>query len=141
MIIVYRPADGEEQHFDARSVRTSEAQIVERTTDMKWADLKIGLRDDDPTALRGIVWVLMKRSQPTLRWADFDPTVDELYSRFDAREVAAFAADIASLPEERQPQAIADLRHYAADPDSVDEALAAAAAPPKETAADSPSDG
>lgn len=132
MIIVYRPADGEERHFDFRSVRTSEAQIVERTTDMKWSEITLGVRDDDPTALRGIVWVLLKRETPTLRWSDFDPLVDELVSRLDSREVERTAEGIVKLPEDKREQAIAELRFYAADPAAVDVALKAAAEPPKE---------
>lgn len=132
MIILYRPEDGEQRRFNVRSVRTSEAQIVERTTDMKWGDIKRGVRDDDPTAMRGIVWVLLKRETPTLRWSDFDPLIDELVSRFDAREVAAIAADIVRLPEGQQEQAIAEMRLYVEDPDSVDLAVKEAAGPPKE---------
>ncbi|MFD9515950.1 hypothetical protein [Streptomyces sp. NPDC059979] len=134
MIIFYRPADGEERRFDVKSVRTSEAQIVERTTDMKWAAIKRGVRDDDPTAMRGIVWVLLKRETPTLRWSDFDPLIEELVSRFDGREVALVAEDIVKLPEAQREHAIAELTFYAADPAAVDVALEEAAAPPKEPA-------
>ncbi|MFD9306139.1 hypothetical protein ACFWCB_26380 [Streptomyces sp. NPDC060048] len=133
MIILYRP-EGQEppQHFDVRSVRTSEAQIVQRTTDMTWGQIKDGVRRDDPTAMRGVVWILMKRREATLRWSDFDPTVDELTSRYDAREVAAIAADIVQLPEEKQPATIAELRQWALDPESVAAALQEAAQPPKD---------
>ncbi|WP_143568802.1 hypothetical protein [Streptomyces amritsarensis] len=131
---MYRPDDdGEEQHFDMRSVRTSEAQIVERTTDMKWGEIKLGVRDDEPTALRGIVWVLMKRGQPSLRWSEFDPPVDSLTSRFDAREVASYAAEIVKLPEGQRAQAVAELKAYALDEALVEGALKDAAEPPKET--------
>lgn len=141
MIIVYRPEDGEEQHFDVRAVRTSEAQIVERTTDMKWIDIKRGVRDDDPTAMRGIVWVLLKRETPTLRWSDFDPLIDELAMRFDGRDITAIAADIARLPEGQQGPAVAELKLFVLDPAAVDVAMEAAAAPPKElTTETSPTD-
>ncbi|WP_328739872.1 hypothetical protein OHA91_22755 [Streptomyces erythrochromogenes] len=133
MIILYQPADGEEQQFDMRRLRASEAQIIERTTDMKWSAIKIGVRDDDPTAMRGVVWAMLKRQQPSLRWSEFDPAVDELTSRFDAREVASYAADIVALPEDRQAGAIAELKAYALDPAGVDDAIAEAADPPKET--------
>lgn len=132
MIILYRPEDGEARRFDVRTVRTSEAQIVERTTDMKWGDIKRGVRDDDPTAMRGVVWVLLKRETPTLRWSDFDPLIDELTSKFDARELAAVAADIVRLPEEQQERAIAEMRLYVEDPAAVDLAVKEAAGPPKE---------
>lgn len=132
MIILYRPEGGEEQQFDMRRLRTSEAQIIERTTDMKWGQIKVGVRDDDPTALRGVAWALLKRTQPSLRWSEFDPGVDELTSRFDAREVASYAAEIVALPEEKQAGAIAELKAFALDPAGVEAAVADAAAPPKE---------
>ncbi|MFD0353516.1 hypothetical protein ACFVHW_07165 [Streptomyces sp. NPDC127110] len=143
MIIIYTPEDGTpERRFDMRAVRTSEAQIVERTTDMKWSAIKLGVRDDDPTALRGIAWVLLKREQPSLRWSEFDPLTSELASRFDEREVQLVAVDILALPAKQQPQAITELRMYAADPACVDVALKEAAEPPKEaTAETSPTDG
>ncbi|MFD4934506.1 hypothetical protein [Streptomyces virginiae] len=134
MIILYRPADGgEEQQFDMRRVRTSEAAIVQKAADMKWGEIKLGVREDDPTSLRGVVWILMKREQPNLRWGDFDPENDELTSRFDAREVAGYVDEIMSLPEEKRAGAIAELKAWALDPAEVDVAMAAAAALPKET--------
>ena len=132
MIILYRPEDGEERHFDVKAVRTSEAQIVQRTTDMKWGDIKRGVRDDDPTAMRGVAWILLKRETPTLRWSDFDPLIDELTSRFDGREITAIAEDIVRMPEEQQEQAIAELKLYVFDPAAVDVAVKEAAEPPKE---------
>jgi hypothetical protein len=66
LIIVYTPAGGEPEQYDARSLRTSEASIVQRTIDMKWqAILESGLETDDLDAMRGIVWVLKKRSEPS----------------------------------------------------------------------------
>ncbi len=133
MIIVYRPeGDGPEQQFDMRRVRASEASIVQKATDMTWAEIRLGVREEDPTALRGVAWVLMKRDKPDLRWGDFDPEIEELRCRYDAREVAEYAADIVGMPEDKQARFIAELRFYAADPDSVDAALAEAAGPPKD---------
>lgn len=132
MIILYRPEGADEQQFDVRSVRTSEAQIVARTTDMTWTEIKAGIRDDDPTALRGIAWILLKRETPTLRWSEFDPLIGDLATRFDDREVGEFVQNLLRLPEEKQAWAIEELRFYAACPDYVDIALKAAAEPPKE---------
>jgi hypothetical protein len=142
VIILYRPEGQDEQHFDMRRLRTSEAQIIERTTDMKWAAIKAGVRADDPTALRGVAWALLKRERPTLRWSEFDPGIEELTSRFDALEVAGYAAEILAMPEEERGTSVAELRFWAFDPAGVDAALEEAAspkeAPPTET---SPSDG
>lgn len=90
MIIVYTPEGCEPQHYDARSLKVSEASIVQRTVDMKWQEILKGLEEDDLDAMRGIVWVLKKRDNPSLRWADFDPGVGEMTSAMDRQEVAAY---------------------------------------------------
>ena len=87
MIVVYTPADGEPEHYDASTLRVSEASIVQRTVDMKWQEILEGLERDDLDAMRGIIWVLKKRTQPSLRFGDFDPGVAEMTTRMDRREI------------------------------------------------------
>ncbi|MFD7185488.1 hypothetical protein ACFV90_36700 [Streptomyces sp. NPDC059904] len=86
MIIVYTPADGEPEQFDANSLKVSEASIVSRAIDMKWAEIKEALANDDIDAMRGVAWVIKKRAQPSLRFGEFDPGVDEMTTRFDKAE-------------------------------------------------------
>lgn len=138
MIIVYTPEDGPEQTFNMREVLASEAKIVERTTDMRWGQIKVQAREDDPTALRGVIWILMKRADPTLRWSDFDPRADDMCSRFDAREVAAYASEIVALPKDKQANPIAELKAYAFQPEAVDAALEDARQSPKALAVTEP---
>ncbi|ARF75679.1 hypothetical protein B7C62_28055 [Kitasatospora albolonga] len=90
MIVVYTPAGGEPELYDAKSLLTSEASIVARTVDMKWPAVKEGILDEDLDAMRGVVWVLKKRAQPTLRFGEFDPGVEEMVSRYDRDEVEAW---------------------------------------------------
>lgn len=90
MIIVYAPAGGEEQHFDARTLRVSEVSIVSRTIEQKWPQIQQGLADEDLDAMRGVAWVLAKRTTPSLRFGDFDPGVDELSTRMDKAEIESY---------------------------------------------------
>lgn len=90
MIIVYTPEGQEPQHYDASTLKVSEASIVQRTVDMKWQEILEGLEHDDLDAMRGIVWVIKKRSEPNLRWGDFDPGVTEMTSRMSNREIERF---------------------------------------------------
>lgn len=97
MIVVYTPEGGEPQHYDASTLKVSEASIVQRTVDMKWQDILRGLEEDDLDAMRGIVWVIRKRSEPSLRFGEFDPGVTEMTSRMSNKEMqryieASFAA-------------------------------------------------
>ncbi|MGW2837304.1 hypothetical protein ACWCWD_06285 [Streptomyces sp. NPDC001493] len=87
MIIRYTPAGGAPEDYDARSLLTSEASIVARTIDQKWPEVKQGLVDEDLDAMRAVVWVLRKRQTPTLRFAEFDPGVDEMVTRYDKGEI------------------------------------------------------
>jgi hypothetical protein len=90
VIVVYTPASGEPEHYDASTLKVSEASIVQRTVDMKWQEILQGLGEDDLDAMRGIVWVIKKRSNPSLRFGEFDPGVTEMTSRMTNDEVAAF---------------------------------------------------
>ncbi|MFJ2733682.1 hypothetical protein [Streptomyces sp. NPDC087317] len=142
MIVVYSPEGGEPEHYDASSLRVSEAAIVQRTVDMKWQEIKEGLESDDLDAMRGIVWVIKKRSQPSLRFGEFDPGVDEMVSRMDRREVEAYVdtAFSATLDDsELTPETVAGilrerLTGVAADPEHARSLIDARAASPKATA-------
>ncbi|MFE5217465.1 MULTISPECIES: hypothetical protein [unclassified Streptomyces] len=112
MIVVYTPAGGEPEHYDASSLRVSEASIVQRTVDMKWQEIASGLERDDLDAMRGIIWVLKKRSQPSLRYGEFDPGVNEMTTVMDDREVDSYidnAFRMAEAGEDGGLQDVADV--------------------------------
>ncbi|MFD8687858.1 hypothetical protein [Streptomyces sp. NPDC059651] len=124
MIIVYTPEGGEPEQYDARTLLSSEASIVARTIDMKWPAIKEGLTRDDLDAMRGVVWVLRKRHAPTLRFAEFDPGVEELTTRYDKAEIEdwvnngfAYRATDPTVTVEQVVIALADVPESAADPE------------------------
>lgn len=124
MIIVYTPKDGEPEHYDARDLLSSEASIVARTIDQTWPEIREGLPRDDLDAMRGIVWILKKRHQATLRFGEFDPRVDEMATRFDKTEIKSWVdtgfALRATNPEMTVDEVIVALRQVegsAADPE------------------------
>lgn len=141
MIVVYTPESGEPEHYDASSLRVSEAAIVQRTVDMKWQEIKEGLEQDDLDAMRGIVWVIKKRSNPALRFGEFDPGVDEMTSRMDKKEIAAYVDNAFAACErddELTPETVANLLldrlpEVAADPEHARHLIEAKAKGPKET--------
>ncbi|MDJ0461552.1 hypothetical protein [Streptomyces sp. H27-C3] len=90
MIIIYTPEGCEPEQYDAGALKVSEVSIVQRTIDQTWTQIKAGLPEEDLDAMRGIAWVLKKRTHPSLRWGDFDPGVDEMTTRFDNKEVRAY---------------------------------------------------
>lgn len=87
MLIVYSPADGEVERYDIRTLRTSEASIAQKTLGISWAEIQKGIDKDDPEILRGVAYVLKKRSHPTIRYGDFDPVIGELITKLDKKEV------------------------------------------------------
>ncbi|WP_330348174.1 hypothetical protein [Streptomyces sp. NBC_00582] len=111
MIIVYAPEGGTKEAFEVArgKLRASEIQIIERTADARWNDIKEAVSEGDLNAMRTVVWVLKKREQPSLRFAEFDPFEGDLYSRLDEREVRAYAEGF--------------VEKYRADPDTLAEAF------------------
>ncbi|MEU8713620.1 hypothetical protein [Streptomyces sp. NPDC048663] len=134
MIIFYEPADGVHQRFEAGRgrLRASEIQIIERTADEPWDQIKKAISDGNLNAMRVVAWVLLKRSQPALRFAEFDPYEGELYSRLDEREVRGFAeafvAKYASEPD-KLAEAFEELRESAETAEVADRVIAEVTAP------------
>ena len=138
MIIVYTPQGGEREEYDAGTLRVSEASIVSRTVDMKWAEVQAGLGSEDLDAMRGIVWVLKKRARPTLRFSEFDPGINEMVTRLDRTEVRSWVeeavATAARNPEvtpEDVATALEELPGAALDPDYARQVIAELTAAPK----------
>ncbi|MFI7137191.1 hypothetical protein ACIBQ5_05310 [Streptomyces massasporeus] len=138
MIVVYTPEGGEPEHYDASSLKVSEAAIVQRTVDMKWQEILAGLEQDDLDAMRGIVWVIKKRSQPALRFGEFDPGVTEMTSRMDNKEIQRWLdATLDAIDPELDWETIEGiigprLAEVAVDPEYARQLLDARATVPKE---------
>lgn len=138
MIIVYTPAGGEPEHYDARSLKVSEASIVARTVDQPWQQIRDeGLRNEDLDAMRGIVWVLKKRTQPSLRFGEFDPGVEEMVTRFDKTEVENYVtaavplARAEGLDDEAILASLSKLPDAAIDPEHCEATIRRIVADPK----------
>lgn len=104
MIVEYTPAGGNAERYDVRKLLTSEASAVSRALGMRWPEVKEGLSEDDPEAMRAIAWVMRKRQDPQLKYGDFDPGVDEVASKWDEREITSFvdeAFKVTGKDEER----------------------------------------
>ncbi|MFD0256407.1 hypothetical protein ACFVGX_36500 [Streptomyces sp. NPDC127113] len=132
MIIEYRPEGTEPERLDAGRLRTSEIQIIERTADATWSEVKAGLRQGDVGAMRVVALVIKKRTNPALKLAEFDPWEDELRVLLDARETRAYAEGFmekyGDQPDELA-DAFAELRDVTADPEACEAAIADVTAP------------
>ncbi|MBA2951585.1 hypothetical protein [Streptomyces himalayensis] len=132
MIIEYTPEGGEVERLDAGRLRASEIQVIERTGDGRWADIKEAMSEGDIGALRVVAWAVKKRTEPSLRFGDFDPFEDEMRIRLDAREVRDYAerlfAKYGNSPEDLAA-AFRELRDVAADGEACEAAIADVTAP------------
>lgn len=141
MIIKYQPEGGDLEELDAGRLRASEIQIAERTADRNWTAIKLGMKDGDIGALRVVAWVIKKRAQPALRFAEFDPWEGELRARLDADEVRSYAKGMVERyganPDELA-EAFDELRDAAADREDAEAAIADATAPKDPAPAEEP---
>ncbi|MFD9211587.1 hypothetical protein ACFVY9_00425 [Streptomyces sp. NPDC059544] len=138
MLIVYAPKDGEKQTFDARSLKVSEASIAQRTIDRPWGEIQKGVEEEDLEAMRVVAWVVKKRSHPSLRYAELDPGIEELYARLDKDEVENWlnaALAVASMNQNLTPEKIrstlAPLPYLAYDQEHAERLIEDALADPK----------
>lgn len=139
MIIIYTPEGGAPEEYDARSLKVSEATLVQSSIGMKWAAISKGLEVEDLDAMRGIVWVLKRRANPGLRIGDVDPGVDEMVTRWSRREITDYVEESFQLadenpevPREDIGLALAELPLAAADPEHAEQLIAAMVQVPKD---------
>lgn len=69
---VYTPANGEAQSWDWDPMRlmSPELDAIETKTGMAFRPWLLALDDYSVKAFKGLLWVMLKRDQPTLRWED-----------------------------------------------------------------------
>lgn len=147
MIIIYAPKDGEREHFDARSLRVSEASIVQRLLSRKWGEIEVGVREEELESLRAVAWVVKKRTHPSLTFDDFDPGIEELGMRLDTDEVKAYVqqaiafatAANADVTPAQIREALTDLPRLAFDPEHAQRTVEELTADPKVPASPPPS--
>lgn len=81
MILVYHPADGEEQSWDLDTARVTmaEAKAAERVGGFRWAEVWQELKDRNLGAVQATLWVLLKRDDAALEFTDLeDLAVDDV---------------------------------------------------------------
>jgi hypothetical protein len=145
MIIVYQPQGGDAHRWDLTEIRilATEAEAVERVTDLDWQAARAKVVRGSMLALRAVAWVLMKRTDTTLRYGQFSPAADELsweYSQAERAEIRKAVAENADLGDEERAALLAEFDEADAlldgeppavdeDPESVPKASADEASP------------
>lgn len=114
MLITYAPDEGDkrEWQFKGRTLMATEAEAIEKATGIDWGEFSGKLMSGSPTAKRGLLWVLMKREEPTLRYTACDFPVGSVDVELDEEEKADLRAAIRrspSLSDKERQEALAQL--------------------------------
>jgi hypothetical protein len=122
--LVIRISDTEEYRFDPKKFLNTEAIAVEKVANLTWPQVLVGLNTGQMSAVTAIVWLLRRRKDPTLAFADvqfdtgievIDPDTDERYDGGQPEPVEDTEAPKApedpstpstpSQPESKEPNA------------------------------------
>ena len=108
MIITYTPEDGEkrEWQFEPRRLMSPEAEAIEKVTHWTFQEFSSKFLAGSMLAYRAVVWIMLKREDPPLRFQDVSICLDDLSIGFDDVEQIrireALLADPDLDPEQRQ---------------------------------------
>jgi hypothetical protein len=123
VIITFR-AEGAEDlvwpGFKPDRLMTTEAEAIEKVTGLAFAAWGAALMKGSASAGRALVWVLRKRTDPTLRYRDVDFPIGDLSIGFDEDELAAIRTEVETnrdLTDEQRAEALAALGEPADDED------------------------
>lgn len=113
MFVTYKPEDGDRQEWtwNPKRVRASEGQALLREFGEKSWDLFVqGVRQNDLHARRVLLWHLIRRDHPLVKFADTpDFYADELEVEMSSVELAELRDDIerGPAPQDQKETAIA----------------------------------
>jgi hypothetical protein len=97
MFLKYTPDDADPQTFEfyLGKLRTMEAEAIEKHTGLNYgSDYKQALLMGNVRARRALLWTLLRRQHPTLKYADVDFADDELVIEYDTDEWADIRAAV-----------------------------------------------
>ena len=114
MRVTYAPEGGAEQvwDFDPKRVRASEAEAIERRAGESWDAWLLNVQSGQMRARRVLLWHLMRRDHPTLRYEDtpdfFAGEVVVEHTRAELEEIRERAVR-AKLPPDQREQVLSAL--------------------------------
>lgn len=90
MIITYAPAGGDERTWDykAEDLPSADAEDIEDAVGDTFDQFQVKLMTGGAKARRALLWVLLRRDTPGLRFSDVSYRMGEVTAEFDAAELA-----------------------------------------------------
>jgi len=112
VFLVYTPdgSDAQRLPYTPRRMLSPEMEAVERVTSRPFSQFTADVLEGSALCRRALLWVLLKRQHPTLKFADVSFAWDELrleYSRQEYEQFIANARD--TLTGDEQAAAVARL--------------------------------
>ena len=94
MIVTYTPADGEKREwaFKPNKLMAVEAEAIESRTGWTYQEFGVQFMKGSTLARHALLWVLLKRETPGIKYSDVTFAVDEIDFDLDADERAATIA-------------------------------------------------
>lgn len=135
MIITFTPTDSERRvyEFDPNKLMSVEAELVEKKVGKPYGQAVTDIMQGSALARRALVFVLEKRTHPTLNWDAFDFPFDAVEFEFDRDELTDMRARVEASPlisDEDRTQALAQLDQLIAEaPEPAPKAPAPSAEP------------
>lgn len=85
MRFVYKPEGAEPKswEFNPNKLMNVEAETIEKHTGMTFGDWTQKVRGGSILAIHGLLYVMLKRSTPTLRWDDVQFCIDDIDFEID----------------------------------------------------------
>lgn len=143
MYLTYRPEGSTEPrrwHIQLGRLRVFDTEAIEKATGMDYgSDFKQRLLQGNVRARRALLWIMLRREHPTLKYADVDFADDELLLEQDRDELAATRAEIAASTELAEANRAALLAVIDQQLATAPEAPGKAPSPSSGDATDSPS--
>ena len=101
MIVTYSPDGGQARTWDykAEDLPSAEAEDIEDAVGLTWDEFQVKLMTGGAKARRALLWVLLRRDTPGLRFSDVAYRMGELAVDFDAEELGRLRQAVADAKE------------------------------------------
>lgn len=119
MLIIYRPEGGEERtwEFDPQEMLDVEATAIERVTGLTYAEFGEKFLKGSILAWKALLWVLRRRSEPTLAFRDVSFRVKEFEWQLDQKEREVALANLPELDSDAEREALLKFLGPAEEPE------------------------
>jgi hypothetical protein len=97
VLLIYKPEGADERRwtFSPDQLMSSEAEALENVTGMTYEEIGQALIKGSAKARRALLWVYLKREDPTLRHAQVDPPVGSVGVDYEQHELVAIRDKLA----------------------------------------------